>query len=277
MTSYARSQGLLADPYAGAFTPRPAGLQGLLSDPAMMQQLAQKAQAMGLLDGRGGMGNDSVQMPAADPSAPVQMSGPLPGAPAGPMAPGMGGQKPGMMGGAATQTAAPSFPGRQIPSGYAMPISPRASLDSLYGMYAPAASAEGKLPPMGLGGLRRMYASPETLAAEAETAKAKAVEAAPAPVYVPANESGGGDGAAAEGTSNAEGASASADAGNNGVYRRGGMIPSDGDGKLEARKATLHEGEMVMNPEATSLLGPDRLNEINRMALRKKRRGLLDD
>ena len=32
-----------------------------------------------------------------------------------------------------------------------------------------------------------------------------------------------------------------------------------------------------MNPEASDLLGRDRLMEINRMALRKKRRGLLDE
>jgi hypothetical protein len=53
-----------------------------------------------------------------------------------------------------------------------------------------------------------------------------------------------------------------------GQFRDGGPIPMDKDKMLEARKATVHEGEMVLRPEATAYFNrrfPGLLNKMNKM------------
>lgn len=75
---------------------------------------------------------------------------------------------------------------------------------------------------------------------------------------------GGGKGDSAGDGSNGE-SSAGSDAG--GEKRMGGPIRSDGDGRLSAVPITAHEGEFVLSPEATEMVGVDLLQRINNMAL----------
>lgn len=79
-----------------------------------------------------------------------------------------------------------------------------------------------------------------------------------------AGADGGGKGDSAGDGSNGE-SSAGSDAG--GEKRMGGPIRSDGDGRLSAVPITAHEGEFVMSPEATEMIGADLLQRINNMAL----------
>lgn len=272
MTSYQLPGGLLADPYAGAFGPQ----AGLLADPIVLQRLALASGLLGPRDmsgdmqplpggsgtGTGAGGPDTAAMPGGPAASPSAGNKPAGGMPSGtqPMpaiAPGM----------SAAGLQAPAF---AVPSAYALPISPKLSLADISAMYQPAASPDGKLPPLGLGGLRRLYASPATLAAEAEAARAAGMMER---TGVTPSESGGGDGANAEGTSNAnDPGSLDGDSGEGSVWRKGGFVRPDGDAKLEPRKGTLHEGEVVINPEAVGLLGRERLLAANRRALALKRR-----
>lgn len=48
------------------------------------------------------------------------------------------------------------------------------------------------------------------------------------------------------------------------AWRKGGYIPGDGDGRLEARRITAHEGEYVIRPEAVKAIGRKRLAQLNR-------------
>lgn len=49
-----------------------------------------------------------------------------------------------------------------------------------------------------------------------------------------------------------------------GFYRKGGLIPNDGDGKLEAVPVIAHEDEFVMRPEAVKLYGADVMRALNK-------------
>lgn len=48
-----------------------------------------------------------------------------------------------------------------------------------------------------------------------------------------------------------------------GIYRQGGYIPRDGDGRLEPVNITAHEGEYVIRPEAVDKIGLKNLEALN--------------
>lgn len=48
------------------------------------------------------------------------------------------------------------------------------------------------------------------------------------------------------------------------VYRRGGIVRDDGDGRLEPVRATLHETEGVIRPEVMAQIGARNFRDINR-------------
>jgi hypothetical protein len=56
-------------------------------------------------------------------------------------------------------------------------------------------------------------------------------------------------------------------------FRRGGVIPSDRDRRLEARQATVHEGEGVLSPEAMQAIGVREFHRLNRMRPGPRLRG----
>ena len=80
-----------------------------------------------------------------------------------------------------------------------------------------------------------------------------------------AYEGGAGDGGGMS-SADSHGAQEAAQGPGNegGMYRKGGIVPHDGDGKLEARKATLHETEGVLRPEAMAQIGPRDFHAINK-------------
>lgn len=51
--------------------------------------------------------------------------------------------------------------------------------------------------------------------------------------------------------------------GPSGMYRVGGVIPSDGDEDLEARRVTVHETEGVLRPEVMKMVGPGFVKAMN--------------
>lgn len=52
-------------------------------------------------------------------------------------------------------------------------------------------------------------------------------------------------------------------------YREGGLVGDDDDDKFEPVRATLHENEAVLKPEAVALLGEDLVEQLNNVAALK--------
>jgi len=78
---------------------------------------------------------------------------------------------------------------------------------------------------------------------------------------------GGGTGGSNAGTGDSDQGGVS-DAASDASYRVGGQIPADGDGRLETKPITAHEGEFVLTPEAVQMLGgPEKLAAINEAAM----------
>lgn len=78
---------------------------------------------------------------------------------------------------------------------------------------------------------------------------------------------GGDSGGGVGGGGGAEGPGGSSEPGGN--WRRGGLIPSDSDDIMEARRAMVHEGEFVFKPEAVKKYGPRLLRAMNAGRLTK--------
>lgn len=87
---------------------------------------------------------------------------------------------------------------------------------------------------------------------------------------VPGGYQGDAGGAAANGGADyGPSAQAEAERGGyegSGMYRTGGYVPHDGDSRMEPVRATLHEGEFVIRPEAVDKVGIKNLQKLNSAA-----------
>ena len=83
------------------------------------------------------------------------------------------------------------------------------------------------------------------------------------------NSPGAGSDAGGKGDSAGDGSNGESGAGSDagGEKRMGGPISTNGDGRLDAVPITAHEGEFILSPEATAMVGTDLLQRINDMAL----------
>ena len=78
--------------------------------------------------------------------------------------------------------------------------------------------------------------------------------------YQGGNEAGGMSSADSHGAQEA----AQGPGNEGGMYRVGGIVPHDGDRRLEPVRATLHETEGVLRPEAMAEIGPRNFRAINK-------------